>query len=148
MLWAAGCDGNHASSAPSTPERPVQTVPAPTQTAPPSTHTQTTTSPENQPGGAGDEEPVRTQALVIGRGGRISPRVVRVPPFIAVRLELRSGDGRSYGLRVAGRALRVGPERHSDSVLLDGIGHGERCVARPVGAGNRATMEATAEPGP
>src|SRR2546425_9731194 len=98
MLWAVGCDGDHASSTPSTPEKPAQTAPAPTQTAPPpSTHTQTT-SPENQPGGAGDEEPIRTQALVTGRGGRISPRVVRVPPLIAVRLELRSGDGRSYGL--------------------------------------------------
>jgi len=126
----------------------VQTAPALTQTEP-RTQTQTQpSSPEDQPGGAGDEEPIRTEALVTGRGGRISPRLVRVPPFIAVRLELRSGDGRSYGLRVAGRRLRVGPERRRDSALLEGLGHGERYLARPIGAGNAVRIEATAEPGP
>ena len=149
MLGPAGCDNDEGSGTPSTPERSPQTSPAPTQTAPPTqTQTTQTTSPEDEPGGAGDEEPIRTEALVTGRGGRISPRSVRVPPFIAVRLELRSGDGRSYGLRVAGRQLRVGPERSRDSVLLEGLGHGERYVARPIGAGNRVTIEATAEPGP
>jgi hypothetical protein len=148
MLWAVGCDNDHTSSAPSTPEKPAQRVPAP---APTQTQTQPrtqTTSPEDQPGGAGDEEPIRTEAVVTGRGGRISPRVVRVAPFIAVRLQLRSGDGRSYGLRVAGEQLRVGPERRRDSALLEGLGHGERYVARPIGTGNRVTIEATAEPGP
>ena len=56
-------------------------------------------SPEDQPGGAGDEEPARSLALLTGEGGRITPPTVRVPAFISIRVELRSGDGREYGLR-------------------------------------------------
>jgi hypothetical protein len=149
MLWCAGCDGDDEPSAPPTPDRPAETAPAPTETEqrPPSTRTQPS-SPEEQPGGAGDEEPIRTEAVVTGRGGRISPRVVRVPPFIAILLELRSGDGRTYHLRVADERLRVGPQRARDSALLEGLGHGERYVARPTGPGNTVRIEATAEPGP
>jgi hypothetical protein len=151
-LGLAGCGGDDQPKRSTTPNRPAETAPAPektptqpgerspTETAPP--------SPEDQPGGAGDEEPIRSEARVTGRGGRIAPRVVRVPPFIAVRLELRSGDGRSYGLRVAGEELRVGPGRPHDSALLEGLGAGERYVARPIGAGNKVKIEATAEPGP
>jgi hypothetical protein len=149
MLWNAGCGGDDEPNPASTPERPAQTTSTPTETGqrPPRTQTQPT-SPEDQPGGAGDEEPIRTEAVVTGSGGRISPPVVRVPPFIAVRLELRSGDGRSYGLRVAGRRLRVGRGRRRDGALLEGLGAGERYVGRPIGAGNPVRIEATAEPGP
>src|SRR4029078_5822261 len=45
------------------------------------------TSPESLPGGAGDEEPARVLALFTARGGRITPPVVRVPPFISVKVE-------------------------------------------------------------
>ena len=67
-----------------------------------------TGSPEDQPGGAGDEIPARSQALISGRGGRLSPRLVRVPPFISVRVELRSTDGARYSLRGGGKTLTVG----------------------------------------
>ena len=48
-----------------------------------------------------------SQALFTGRGGRLTPRVVRVPPFIAIRVELRSADGATYApLGQDGRAER------------------------------------------
>jgi hypothetical protein len=105
-------------------------------------------SPEDQPGGAGDEEPARSLALFTGRGGRITPRVIRVPAFIAIRVELRSADGRAYGLEFAGETIRVTGGLGSVSTTLDGLRPGRAVTGNPVGAGNRVRIEATAEPGP
>lgn len=105
-------------------------------------------SPEDQQGGAGDEEPARSQALLTGRGGTITPRLVRVPPYIAVRVELRAADGRSYGLRFGRRAVRAGAEVGSSSTTLDGLRPGAAYTGRPIGGGNAVRIEASAEPGP
>jgi hypothetical protein len=106
-------------------------------------------SPEDEPGGAGDEEPARSLALLTGRDGRIRPRRVRVPAFIAVRVELRSADGGTYALRFGGRRLATGPEISSVSAMFAGLRPGEALVGEPVGgAGNPVRIEATAEPGP
>jgi hypothetical protein len=107
------------------------------------------TSPEDtQTGGAGDEEPARSQALLTGRGGRIAPRVVRVAPYISIRIELRSADGRSYELRFGRRRIRAGGQVASGSVLFPGLRPGKALVGRPVGPGNGVRIEANAEPGP
>jgi hypothetical protein len=106
-----------------------------------------TESPEDQPGGAGDEEPARSQALFTGRGGRIRPRVVRVPAFIAIRVELRSADGRTYSLRIGGRTLRVDRDVDSVSARFDGLRPG-KALAGTAADGSRVRVEATAEPGP
>jgi hypothetical protein len=87
--------------------------------------------------------------MFTGRGGRITPTLVQVPPFIAIRVELRSADGRPYGLRFGSTALRVGPQVSSAATTLNGLHHGEAVVGRPVGGGgNRVRIEASAEPGP
>ena len=119
---------------------------------PPKTDTaapKSTPSPEDtQTGGAGDEEPARSQALLTGRGGRISPRVVRVAPYISVRVELRSADGRRYELRFGRRRIRAGGQLAASGVSFPGLRPGKALVGRPVGAGNRVRIEANAEPGP
>jgi hypothetical protein len=104
--------------------------------------------PEDQPGGAGDEEPARSLALLTGENGRITPRRVRVPAFISIRVELRSGDGREYGLTFDGETIRVAGGLGSVSTTIDGLRPGEAVVGTPTGAGNRVRIEATAEPGP
>ena len=104
-------------------------------------------SPEDQPGGAGDEE-ARAPAALTGRGGRISPRVVRVPPYIAIRVELRSADRRSYGLDFGTASLRTGRTVATATVTLDGLRPNEAVVGRPVGGGSRVRIVADAEPGP
>jgi hypothetical protein len=103
--------------------------------------------PEDQPGGAGDELPARTQAQFSGRGGRISPRVVLVPPFISVRVELRSVDGRAYAVRLAGRRLSARGGAASASASLPGLRPGRAYVGRG-SDGGRVRIEASAEPGP
>jgi hypothetical protein len=139
VLAAAGCDGDdEEQAAPTT--GPAE---APTATAP-----EPQTSPEDQPGGAGDEEGAYTLALFTGEGGRITPAVVRVPAYISIRVELRSGDGREYGLTFEGEGIRVGGGLGSVSTTIDALRPGEVVAGTPEGASNRVRIEATAEPGP
>jgi hypothetical protein len=103
-------------------------------------------SPENQPGGAGDEVPASSQALITGRGGELHPTVVRVPPFIAIRVELTSEDGVEYELEGGGRDVKAGGEIRSASTTYEGLRPGKRLVLS--GPQGKVTIEATAEPGP
>jgi len=157
-LAVAGCGGDDDDSATSTPaattttETTAVTTPteAQTETEPAETTpaTPTGTSPESAPGGAGDEEPARTLALFTARGGRITPRVVRVPAFISVQIELRSADGGDYALRFGDLTVTAGGAIASRSKTIDGLRPGEAITGVPRGAGNRVRISATAEPGP
>jgi hypothetical protein len=155
---ACGDDDEEASTTP-TATTPTETTP--TETTAPETETvetepqveteprvETETSPEDMPGGAGDEEPARTLALFTARGGRITPRVVRVPAFIAVKVELRSADGRTYALRFGDTTITAGGELSAVGTTIDGLRPGEAITGKPAGPGNPVRIEATAEPGP
>jgi hypothetical protein len=104
-------------------------------------------SPEDQPGGAGDEEPIGVDAIFTGRGGKVTPRVVRVPPFIAVTVTLVSADGEAYALEIAGQRLVAGPGGRRDSITLDGLRQGGSYPGTVQGGGS-VEIEASAEPGP
>lgn len=133
-----------------TEPRPEETEPElePTETVEPPPETSPQASPEGAPGGAGDEEPARSLALFTGENGRITPRVIRVPSFISIRIELRSADGRPYGLAFGNEVLRVSGGLASVSTTIDGLRPGAAVAGRPVGVGTRVRVEATAEPGP
>jgi hypothetical protein len=154
-----GCGGDdeEASTTPTAtataPTARTESVPTETveQPAPTETEAETGTeaeSPEDMQGGAGDEEPARTLALFTGRAGRISPRVVRVPAFISVRIELRSADGAAYSLRFGDKTIAAGDKLQSTSRTIDGLRPGQVITGRPTGAGNPVRISATAEPGP
>jgi hypothetical protein len=158
LLAIAGCGGDDeepaqtaAVTAPTETETettvsaPAETEPVPTDKT---TETEPAESPEDEEGGAGDEEPARTLALFTAKGGRITPRAVRVPAFIAVQVELRSADGQTYGLRFGDTTITAGGQLASVSTTIDGLRPGERIVGKPTGAGNSVRVEATAEPGP
>lgn len=103
-------------------------------------------SPEDQPGGAGDEIPARSQALITGHAGHLSPPLVRVPPFISVRVELRSADGAKYTLMGGGKTITAGGRVKSMTADFDGLRPGRRLVL--TGPAGKVTVEASAEPGP
>ena len=165
LLLVAGC-GDDDDEADTTPTAPVATETIETETAPETeteseaeteteveTETEieieTETSPEDQPGGAGDEEPARSQALFTAAGGQVTPRVVRVPAFISVRVELRARDDGPYILEIDGQRIEVGGQLSSGSVSLDGLRPGDAYVGTLSGdASGRVRVEATAEPGP
>jgi hypothetical protein len=168
LLFAiSGCGGDdeEASTTPTatTPAETAETESVPTETEEQPAETETGgetggedepaeeregESPEDQPGGAGDEEPARTLALFTGRAGQIRPRVIRVPAFISVRVELRSADGATYSLRFGTTTVAAGERLNSHATTIDGLRPGESITGRPAGAGNPVRIEATAEPGP
>jgi hypothetical protein len=140
-----------------------QTDTARTETAPTETETETTgtetggeaegggatpppTSPEEQEGGAGDEVPASSQALITGNGGKLSPGTVRVPPFIAIRVQLRSADGVEYELSGGGKTVKAGGEIETAGTLFDGLRPGRRLILS--GPQGKVTVVANAEPGP
>jgi hypothetical protein len=158
-LAVSGCGGDEEESASTAPTTAVtdttatETGAAETETEqePPEAETETAlaeTGPEDQPGGAGDEEPARTLALFSADGGRITPRVVRVPAFISIQVELRSQDGRKYGLRFGDVTITAGGGLSSVSTRIDGLRPGKAITGEPTGPGNPVRIEATAEPGP
>ena len=168
LLALVGCGGDDEEPAATTEASPPTAEPAPTepeteaeteteteetQAEPepepePEERAETPASPEDQPGGAGDEEPAQSLALLTAENGRITPRRVRVPAFISIRVELRSKDGEEYGLKVGGTTVRISEGLGSASTTIDGLRPGEAVVATPTGPGNRVRIEATAEPGP
>jgi hypothetical protein len=151
VVAAGGCGGDDEEPAGTTA---AATTSAPTTTTEKTTSTEAetteraetredTTSPEEQEGGAGDEEPIRSPADFAGKGGTITPRRVQVPPFIAIRVVLRSADGGHYELDFGhGRRVSVSGARRRDSVDLPGLSAGENYSDKGV------RIEATAEPGP
>jgi hypothetical protein len=156
VLAAAGCgdDDEPVVRTATTPAPSTGTVdPAPTATREEPQPTEEAepvpTTGEDAPEGAGDELPASSLALLTGRDGRITPRRVRVPAFISIRVQLRSADGARYALRFGRRTLRVGAELSSVSARFDGLRPGAALVGRPLeGAVRPVRIEATAEPGP
>jgi hypothetical protein len=162
-MAVSGCGGDEEESASTGPTTAMtDTTATETEAAETETETETEqeapdaetetahaeTGPEDKPGGAGDEEPARTLALFTADGGRISPRVVRVPAFISIQVELRSKDGRKYGLRFGDVTISAGGGLSSVSTRIDGLRPGKAIVGTPTAAGNQVRIEATAEPGP
>jgi hypothetical protein len=165
LLLLAGCNGDDdetetASAPPATetettaPEETETEVETETETEietemETETEVETETSPEDRPGGAGDEEPARSLALFSASDGQVTPRVVRVPSFISVRVELRARDGGPYTLTIGGQTIQAGGQLSSASVRLDGLRPGDAYVGTLGGnASGRVRVEATAEPGP
>jgi len=160
-LALAGCGGDDekdkaGADTSTATEQTATTDTAATETAPPATEAEpaetgednggTRAPGEDQPGGAGDEVPNATQALVTGRGGKVGPATVSVPPFIAITVELRSADGQDYALSGGGKSLAAGEGENSDTVSFDGLRPGRKLVLS--GPQGRVTVTADAEPGP
>ena len=156
LMAISGCGGDDEPSSTSATTAPAETAttesestPTETEQEPPRTETAPAeTSPEDEPGGAGDEEPARTLALFTANDGRITPRVVRVPAFISIEVQLRSADGQKYQMRFGATTISVGGGLGSVSTTIDGLRPGKAIVGTPEGPGNRVRIEATAEPGP
>jgi hypothetical protein len=159
LIAVSGCGGDDeepssgsTSTAPTATSTETATVEAPTETEEEAPEDETETapaeSPEDEPGGAGDEEPARTLALLTAKDGRITPRVVRVPAFISIEVQLRSADGAKYRMRFGDVTIAAGGGLSSVSTTLDGLRPGKAIIGTPKGPGNRVRVEATAEPGP
>ena len=154
----AGCGGDDEDE----PDRPATAPPAATSPAPPVTTPppETTVTPDERDPQAeprtvppeeqqGDEEPIRSEAVFTGKGGRLTPRVVRVPAYIAVRVILRSPDAgreQAYVLEIGGERLAIGHVQALAEAELPGLPPGRAYKGRSPQGDVR--IVATAEPGP
>ena len=129
-LLAAGCGGSDEERAAT-----------PTATATPD-------RPEAQPGGAGDEQPIRQPvALTVGDDG-ITPKLVKVSAFLGVELVIRNGTSREQVVTV----LRARPRRavsigagETGRLRLDGLGRG-RYTIEGYAAGRATLVSSLDEP--
>ena len=154
MFTACGDDDEDADRPAET--TPTVSTPPPVTTPPPeTTGTSKEPDPQSEPRPVppeelqGDEEPIRSEAVFTGKGGRLTPREIRVPAFIAIRVILRSTDvGRDqgYSLEIGGGRLAIGHARSVDELELDGLLPDEAYEGKsPQG---NVRVVASAEPGP
>jgi hypothetical protein len=150
------CGGDDEDSDGSAETTPTTSAPAPVTTPPPETTTPDKASdPDSEPRTVppdeqqGDEEPIRSEAVFTGTNGRLTPREIRVPAFIAIRVILRSTDAgadQGYSLVIAGQRLAIGHVRPVDELELDGLLPDESYKGKsPQG---NVRVVASAEPGP
>ena len=150
LLFSACGDDDDSDTAAET--TPTTTTPAPVTTPPPETpDTTKAPDPDEEPRtvppeeGQGDEEAIRSEAVFTGRNGRLTPREVRVPAFIAIRVILRSADGQSYSLTMNRNRLSI-EGNGTDELELDGLLPDESYTGTsPQG---NVRVGASAEPGP
>ena len=150
MFTACGDDDEDADTS---AETAPTTAPAPVTTPPPELpgkqdggkdpdEEPRTVPPEEQ---QGDEEAIRSEAVFTGRNGRLTPREIRVPAFIAIRVILRSADEGAYALTMGGRRLSI-QGNGTDELELDGLLPNESY--RGSGPNGNVRVVASAEPGP
>jgi hypothetical protein len=157
LLALAGCGSDDEPTPPATQQGSASeetTATSETQTTAPNPETETlpndgdgTGTGESGTGGAGDEEPAQTLALFTGKSGDITPRTIRVPAFISIRVEVRSADGADYVVTFGDKTITAGGALSAASTRFDGLRPGAKLVGK-ASTGGEVTVEATAEPGP
>ena len=149
----AGCGGDdqeQTAAPPATPPPTATETPTATPTAtatPTGTATATpTTAPEDQPGGAGDEEPVRVPVEFTVRDRGITPPQVAVPAFLGLELIVNNQLADPIDVTLEGaEPMTVGPGE-TGRMRLQGRRKGQYVV--DFGAAGQALLLTGAEPGP
>ena len=85
-------------------------------------------------GGGPDARAVHRQ------NGGITPRKVRVPAFISIRVELRSGDGADYSLTFGDKTIKVQDPLTSVSTKFDGLRPARSWSGQPTGASGKVVI--------
>jgi hypothetical protein len=134
---AAGCGGDDEGGATTA----TVTAPVATATAPP------TATGEQAPGGAGDEEAVRTPAAFTASGATLIPARITVPAFLAIDLTV-TARGTAQTVTVVGAApldVAAGATAHR---LLPGRKPGDYAVTTAAGAHAVLHVVNGGDPGP
>ena len=116
-LVLAGC-GSTDDESPGGRYVEPETTPADTATA--TAPAPTPTSPEESPGGAGDEEGIQVTArFTLGSGGSLSPDGAQVPAFLGVAVVVDNQDGTAHRLEVGDRGAAL-PAGRTTTLSLPG----------------------------
>jgi hypothetical protein len=151
----ATAPASSATTAPAAPSSTSAPAPAQTQTtatAPAQTtatapaQTTATTSPEDQPGGAGDEEPARVPArFVLQADGSLQPATISVPAFLTIAVSVENRGDAAHQLEVAGAGVQVAAGQEA-TLTLEGR-RAQRLDVLIDGA-PKGVLVVGAEPGP
>jgi hypothetical protein len=131
------------------PAGPPQEVPAETVTrtipAPPpvTSPAPAQTSPEEEPGGAGDEEGIRVQTrFVLGADGALTPASAEIPAFLGAAVIVENQDDTAHRLEVGDRGAAL-PAGRTTSLNLPGRAPTELPVL--IDGNEAATLRVVAE---
>jgi hypothetical protein len=151
----AGCGGEEVdtSAAPSTPApAPSAATAAPTETAtatPSPTATEQplpSVGPEEQPGGAGDEEAIRVPAEFTLADGAITPPQIAVPAFLSIELIVHNKTSEQVVVRLEGAEPMTVAAGGTGRARLEGRKKGSYVV--DAGPAGQAVLVTGAKPGP
>jgi len=107
-----------SATATATPIAPAATARAPAAaTATPTV----AASPEEQPGGAGDEEAARTALLVAVGPGGVTPAALTAPAFLGLELQVRNALAGPVTVTLPGRPPLTVAAGGSARAALDGL---------------------------
>jgi hypothetical protein len=151
LVGCGGDDDQEQTAAPTATPPPAATATAtatPTETpTPAATATSTATAnPEDQPGGAGDEEPIRVPVEFTVRDRGITPPQVAVPAFLGLELIVNNQLADPIDVALEGaEPMTVGPGE-TGRMRLPGRRKGQYVV--DFGAAGQALLITGAKPGP
>ena len=149
----AGCGGDDGEQSSATPAAAPSAAtesatasgtgtPSPTATEQPLP----SVSPEDQPGGAGDEEPTRVPVEFTITDGKISPPQVAVPAFLALELIVNNKSSQQVVVRLEGAQPMTVGAGETGRARLEGRKKGSYVV--DAGSAGQAVLVTGVEPGP
>jgi hypothetical protein len=151
----AGCGGETQTAAPSTPApAPSAATEAPTPTeaataSPEPTATEQplpSVGPEDQPGGAGDEEAIRVPVEFTIADGGITPNQIAVPAFLSIELIVHNKSSQQVVVRFEGADPMTVAAGETGRARLEGRKKGSYVV--DAGPAGQALLITGAKPGP
>ncbi len=149
----AGCggdDGEQSSATPAAaPSAATESATASETGTPSPTATEQplpSVSPEDQPGGAGDEEPTRVPVEFTITDGKISPPQVAVPAFLALELIVNNKSSQQVVVRLEGAQPMTVGAGETGRARLEGRKKGSYVV--DAGSAGQAVLVTGVEPGP
>jgi hypothetical protein len=152
VLALVGCGSDKSKDGNASTE-PVATAPSattPPTDATPSGPDATTTTPENQQGGAGDEQGVRVQASLLLDNNKVVPNLVKLPAFLPIELVVVSVEGVDRKLTVdtrdGGQTTFTVPALKQKSFNLPGLPKGLHQIY--IDGKPQAKLDIGAEPAP
>jgi hypothetical protein len=151
VVLAAGCGGDEPTVAPAptvtaTPSATASATPTATATATPTPTPTATTSPEDQPGGAGDEEPARVPLEFTLDDSGLKPKTISVPAFLGLELIVHNRTGQPQRVVLEGSGELDAPANDTARVRFEGRRAGTYEV--DAGAAGHAQVIVGVEPGP
>jgi hypothetical protein len=143
----AGCGGDEPTVAPQETTTATATATATaTPTATPTATATTSASPEEQPGGAGDEEPARVPLEFTLSDGGLKPATISVPAFLGLELIVHNRTSQPQHVVLEGSGSLDVPADDTARARFEGRRAGTYAV--DAGSAGHAQLIVGVEPGP